>query len=258
MTQSIIDSSFGSVVQVADAPPGADVIVVCEHAANAIPASLSGLGISRETGESHVAWDPGALGVAKGLAQHLSAPLVYGCVSRLVYDCNRPPEAADAIPERSEVHEIPGNSGLSPDARTARITEVYAPFRDVLAHEIASRTGALALMVTVHSFTPVYRGVSREVEIGLLHGRDAAIAKTMLAATPPDMPFRVRLNEPYSAADGVAHTLDVHGAANNLPSVMLEIRSDLISTAADQNAMAARLAPWLRQTLVAYKNGEAA
>lgn len=255
---SSFGTDFGPVVRVVDAPAAADILLVCEHASNAMPAGFGGLGLDRAVLDTHVAWDPGALGVATGLAAQLAAPLVHGCVSRLVYDCNRPPEARDAIPAASEVYDIPGNAMMSGAERQARIDTVYLPFRARLADEIAARRRALALLVTVHSFTPRYRGVPRDVQIGLLHGRDAKFAEAMLRNAPEGLDYVTRLNDPYSAADGVAHTLDLHGAVNGLPSVMLEIRNDLLTTAADQAAMADLLAPWIRQTLTNYQSGAAA
>lgn len=249
MTTPPEDSAFGPAARVLPAPASADCLLVCEHASNRVPEALGGLGLDAAALQSHVAWDPGALGVARGLAERLAAPLVYATVSRLVYDCNRPPEAPDAIPGRSEAYDIPGNLRLTAAARAVRVAGVYAPFRRTLAAEIAARRGALRLMVTVHSFTPVYLGVARAVEIGILHGRDAGLAQAMLAERPAELPHEVRLNEPYSATDGVAHTLDAHGAANRLASVMVEIRNDLIATPAAQAAMAARLAPWIARAM---------
>lgn len=241
-------SDFGPAVHAACGSPAATALVVCEHASNRFPEFLDGLGLGMAARNSHIAWDPGALGVATVLAGQLGAPLVYGGVSRLVYDCNRPPEAHDAIPARSEIHDVPGNAGLTDADRQARVAAVYEPFRAALAGKIAIRSDQLSLLVTVHSFTPVYMGRPRKVEIGILHGKDDRFARAMMAAAPKDLPHVLRLNEPYSAADGVAHTLDLHGAANGLHSVMIEIRNDLIASEAAQAAMAARLAPWISET----------
>ncbi len=249
---------FGPAVHVQPGSAGAATLVVCEHASHRIPAELRGLGLPAETLQSHIAWDPGALGVAEALARLLGAALVSGGVSRLVYDCNRPPEAPSAIPARSEVFDIPGNANLSALQRQQRVEAVYAPFRAALSDTLRERRATLRLMVTVHSFTPVYNGQRRDSQIGILHGRDAGFATAMLAATPADIGLRVRLNEPYSAADGVAHTLDLHGAANTLPSVMLEIRNDLIRTGAAQATMAHILAPWITTALDRYQRKGAA
>lgn len=246
-------TGLGPVVHVEPAAPDASIILVCEHGSARIPDALAGLGLSPELLQSHIAWDPGALGVAHGLARRFAAPLVHGGISRLVYDCNRPPESPDAIPAHSEIHGVPGNLGLDAAARRERVDEIYWPFTNRLAAEIRTRRAALELMVTVHSFTPVYRGRRRDVEIGILHGKDARFAEQMVALAPAGQDHVVRLNKPYSAADGVAHTLDLHGAANRLPSVMLEIRNDLIATGAQQDDIADLMAKWIGQSLAAFR-----
>jgi predicted N-formylglutamate amidohydrolase len=248
MDAAQVAQQFGPVVHVRPAGPDADVLVVCEHASNRFPAREA-LELSPELRESHIAWDPGALGVAVGLAARLEAPLVHGGVSRLLYDCNRPPEAHDAIPERSETYDIPGNASLSEIARRRRVEHIYFPFRDRLASEIETRREALALLVTVHSFTPIFHGRKREVELGILHGTDARFAIEMAATRPTGCELDTRINEPYGPEDGVTHTLDLHGTPNGLLNVMLEIRNDLIDTADRQQDMAELLAPWLETTL---------
>lgn len=249
MGDSHIDPDLGPAVHVRPARPDAAVLIVCEHASNRIPATFGDLGLAPALRDSHIAWDPGALPLAEALAGRFGAPLVHGGISRLVYDCNRPPEAPDAIPAISEIHAVPGNAGLSPEARLRRVEGVYEPFRARLAEEIATRRAALSLLVTVHSFTPVYRGERRAVEVGLLHGTDPRFAAAMAAAPPKGWRRDTRINQPYGPEDGVAHTLDLHGPPNRLMSVMLEIRNDLIASAADQRAMADALAPWIGRVL---------
>ncbi|OIQ26978.1 MAG: N-formylglutamate amidohydrolase [Alphaproteobacteria bacterium MedPE-SWcel] len=249
MSTDTLVASFGPAFAKTPSAADAEVIVVCEHASNWIPPDLNGLGLAAAARESHIAWDPGALGVSRHLAERLSAPMVEGCISRLVYDLNRPPESPTAIPPVSEIFDVPGNRNLSDAARKMRVEAVYTPFRAALEEEIQRRRTALRLMVTVHSFTPVYNGENRAVELGLLHGRDDRFARAMLARRPSDNSWNVQLNAPYSASDGVAHTLDLHGCDNGLLNVMLEIRNDLIATEHQQQSWAAALAPWIQATL---------
>lgn len=225
-------------VVVEGAAGGAPIVFVCEHASADMPARFGDLGISAETRNSHAAWDPGALDVARRLARRFDAPLVYGGVSRLLYDCNRSPDARDAIPPRSERHVIPGNADLSAEERERRIAEIYRPFCRALESKIETR--APKAIVTVHSFTPVYFGEQRSVEIGLLHDRDSRLADAMLARAPASGP-RMRRNEPYGPGDGVMHTLRTHAEARGLLNVMIEIRNDLIAKREDQAAVAAGL-----------------
>ncbi len=227
---------------------GAPLVFVCEHASNHIPEKYANLGLDETVRASHVAWDPGASAVARRLAEALDAPLVEAGVSRLVYDCNRPPEAADAMPAKSEIHEIPGNRALSDAARAARVAEIYAPFRRLLAETIAARPAPPAL-ITIHSFTPIYHGRPRGVEIGILHDADSRLADAMLESAPAHTTHDVRRNAPYGPADGVTHTLREHALSAGLPNVMIEIRNDLIAAEAEQEAMAKMLAPWIAAAL---------
>ncbi|MDW4499679.1 N-formylglutamate amidohydrolase [Sulfitobacter sp. D35] len=229
-------------------PDGASgIVLVCEHACNFIPKDLRCLGLSPEVQVSHAAWDPGAFAVAMRLSESLDAPLIFSGISRLVYDCNRPPDAPGAMPEKSEVFDIPGNRGMSTEERLSRVASFYEPFRATLAKTIVD-TRAQAL-VTVHSFTPVYMGARREVEIGVLHDEDARLANAMLDAATAHTDLAVRRNAPYGPEDGVTHTLREHGLSNDLPNVMIEVRNDLIADAPAQDGMASMLSGWIAAAL---------
>lgn len=203
------------------------VILVCEHASNFIPASLGGLGLGHAAKVSHAAWDIGALALAQRLSTALDAPLVTSRISRLVYDCNRPPEESGAVPEKSERIEVPGNRGLGPGEKATRVREVYVPFCDLLARTIETRATP-TILVTIHSFAPVYFEKRRDVELGILHDRDDRVAQRMLLAAEGHSSLRTELNQPYSAADGVTHSLREHAVPRGLPNVMIEVRNDLL------------------------------
>ena len=218
-------------------------VLVCEHASTLIPVPLAGLGLPEELRRAHIAWDPGALALARLLAERLNAPLLAGGISRLVYDCNRPPDSPDAVPVRSEVHDIPGNKGLSDKALKERADRIYHPFHAALEALLNER--AAPVLVTVHSFTPVYRGEARDTEIGILHDADARLADAMLARAGRQARWRVERNAPYGPEDGVTHTLRRHALPGGLLNVMLELRNDLLMTQEDLVAMAALLGDWL-------------
>ncbi len=223
-------------------------VIVCEHAANHFDPAWGDLGLSGDQKQAHIAWDPGALGLARGLAERLDAPLVHATQSRLIYDLNRPPHSPGAMPEVSEIHQVPGNRGLTPDARLRRTGGIYLPFHDGLRMMLAARMalGQMPVLITVHSFTPVYHGQPRAVEFGVIHDTDDRLARAIAAQNTG---LITRLNEPYSAADGVTHTLALHATPYALRHAMLELRNDLIADDAAQSAMAARLAPVLRAAI---------
>ncbi len=219
-------------------PKGAaPVVIACEHASAAIPTGYRDLGLSATARHSHAAWDIGASGLARALARRLDAPLVTARQSRLVFDCNRPVDAPAATPAQVEIHDVPGNANLDPAERAARAAAVHAPFHAALAATLAARPAAA--LVTIHSFTPVWHGTPRAVEIGYLHGADDRLARALLAATPKDR--TAALNAPYGPDDGVLYTIDRHGTSAGRPCVMIEVRNDLIRTTAAQESFAALL-----------------
>ena len=170
------------------------------------------------------------------LSRLIDAPLVLQRYSRLAYDCNRPPDAADAMPEISETTHIPGNRNLSPADKLARIREIYRPFHAAIADLLDARAadGIRSLVVTIHSFTPVYKGEPRSVELGILHDRDTRLAERLITSFPG---VDARFNEPYGPEDGVLHTLNVHAAPRGLEHAMIEIRNDLVSDERGQTAV---------------------
>ena len=236
---------------IGEGAPGA-ALILCEHASHRIPAAYGGLGLSPEAAVSHAAWDPGARDLALHLARSLEATLVASTVSRLVYDCNRPPEAASAMPEKSELIDVPGNAGLTSAQRDERTSTIYRPFCDAVAAQIAARQGRgqPTALITIHSFTPVYYGEVRETEIGILHDTDTALADAMLKAASKLPRHAIHRNRPYGPEDGVTHSLQIHGLANGLPNVMIEVRNDLLQTPEQISAIGDELGQMIIPALI--------
>lgn len=240
-----------------DEPPAAqwlrqdsasNLVLVCDHAGRLLPRALGTLGLSDHELESHIAWDIGTAGVATRLSERLEASLLMQTYSRLVIDCNRPPDAADSVTERSEWGEVRGNVGLSAAQRDARRHAIFDPYHTALTALLDQRRAAHrpTLLVALHSFTPSFRGVERPWHIGLMHRRDAQTAKTLLAQLRRDERLVVGDNEPYPIEDGSDYTLPLHGEARGIAHIGIEIRQDLIADEAGQKTWAGRLASLLR------------
>lgn len=255
----IEQQGFPARIEGADAP--SRLVLVCEHASNAFPEPWGALGLDGAAQRAHIAWDPGALGLARGLAARLGACLVHAPVSRLIHDLNRAPDSPGAMPARSETYEVPGNAAITPQDRAARAAAVYSPFHNSLAALIAQRIalGLRPVVVTVHSFTPVWHGKPRAVELGVIHDDtrpgDDRLAREVLVAAWAMTGLQSELNAPYSAADGVTHLLRCHAVPYGLPHAMLEIRNDLIDTSEAEAAMADQLAPVLTRALAMFEGG---
>lgn len=225
-------------------------VLICEHASRQMPRRLGKLGLPDAELERHIAWDIGAEPVARLLSRLMDAPLALQRYSRLAYDCNRPPESPGAMAELSELTAIPGNQGLTAADRLARIEGLYRPFHDGVSRLLDARAaaGVKTLVVSIHSFTPVYKGNRRSVELGILHDRDTALASKLIKSFPN---IDARLNEPYGPKDGVMHTLNMHGFARGLPHAMIEIRNDLVADGRGQDEWAQRLSVPLIQAAAA-------
>ncbi|PHR22422.1 MAG: N-formylglutamate amidohydrolase [Hoeflea sp.] len=247
----LIEPSEGPAFAVRRPDGASDVVLICEHASKTMPKALGTMGLDEAALESHIAWDIGAQRVAEMLSDRLEAPLVSQRFSRLAYDCNRPPEVAGAYPDRSEIYDVPGNAGLSAEDKARRAEALYHPFHEAIDALVDGRLsdGRNVVLVTVHSFTPVYFGTPREGHLGILHDDDSRFADAMLEAAQVLELDQVLRNYPYGPQDGVTHTLQRHGLTRQIANVMLEIRNDLITDEAGQAVWAARIAELLEMSL---------
>ena len=244
----------------ADEPPAVATIrrdgsspflLTCDHASLRIPRSLETLGLTPEQACSHIAWDIGALQVASLLAEALDATLLVQNYSRLVIDCNRPPEAADSIASSSDSIRIAGNENLDAAARSARLAEIFIPYHQELTALLEHRRleNRRTLLVAMHSFTPTYAGVARPWHIGLMYRHDARLGTALLPLLRAEAGLCVGDNQPYAIDEGIDYTLPLHGEAGGIPHIGIEIRQDLIADGAGQETWAARLAGLFPRTL---------
>jgi predicted N-formylglutamate amidohydrolase len=219
------------------------VVLICEHAGQQIPRTISSIGLDDGILSTHIAWDIGAAGLARALSKLLDAPLVLQRYSRLVFDCNRGPEAEDAIIERGDGMMISMNTNLSQLDHQYRYETVYLPFFEAVNAVIEDciESGQQPAIVTIHSFTPILNGRKRNLDLGVLHDSDHRFADRILSQTEQTDDYNARRNEPYAPQDGVTHTLIMHGIKRKLPNVMFEVRNDLIGDLDAQGQWAQRL-----------------
>jgi predicted N-formylglutamate amidohydrolase len=224
-------------------------LLTCDHYGRLIPRVLGDLGVPAAELTRHIAWDIGIAGVADALSGHLDAHLIAQRYSRLVIDCNRPPEVASSIPRISEATAIPGNEGLTGDAIAARRQEIFQPYHRRIGEAIDRRLrdGVPTVLVSLHSFTPVYAGVARPWHIGTLYHRDTRLPPLLLKLLRAEPDLVVGDNEPYAVSDQTDHTIPVHGEARGLINSGIEIRQDLIADPAGQRQWADRLARILKE-----------
>ena len=226
-------------------------VLVCDHASNWIPSEYGDLGLPDAARVAHIAWDPGALGVSHELSRLLNAPLIHSNVSRLIINCNRHTSAPDLIPAIGELTVVPGNQDLSPEERERRIAMAHRPFHDAINRILdeRERLGRTTILVSIHTFTPVYKGIQRHCQIGLISDRDRRLADPVISLLKAQTSFHVGDNDPYAPSDGVYYTLTVHGENRGLLPLMIEIRNDEVKTADAEKAWAKLLANVLSDAL---------
>jgi predicted N-formylglutamate amidohydrolase len=244
MTTPLLDPDDPAAVTFVNENGASVFFLTCDHGGRAFPRRLGRLGLAEADSFRHIAWDIGIAEVGRRLSAALDAALIVQTYSRLVIDCNRDPSVPSSIPEVSEDTEIPGNHNLSEAERTARREAIFRPYHDRIADALDRRQaqGRASVLVALHSFTPVFLGVSRPWEIGVLFNRDERLARPLIELLRADGDLVMGENEPYRVTDLTDYTVPVHGERRGLPHVEIEIRQDLIPEPAGQTAWAGRLA----------------
>ncbi|MES0034945.1 N-formylglutamate amidohydrolase [Mesorhizobium sp. M0046] len=221
-----------------------DIVLICEHASNHIPAEYARLGLDSRHLQRHIAWDIGAAAVTRALSKLLDAPAFLSSYSRLLIDLNRPLGSSGSIPALSEDTGIPGNVGLDPEERSRRAEVMFAPFHDRVAAHLDDRAkqGRPTRIATIHSFTPVFLGIARPWHAGVLYDRAVDFGQAVLAGLRADRALNAAANEPYVISRDGDYAIPVHGDDRDIPAILIEIRQDLLAGRSGIEEWAKRLA----------------
>ncbi len=234
-----------------------DLFLTADHAGRVIPRRLGRLGLPADELIRHIGWDIGIASVTEHLSTALDATAVLQTYSRLVIDCNRDPTVASSIPKVSEITLVPGNRDLTAVERAARQAEIFAPYHARIGGLLDARQAAArrTIYIAMHSFTPVFKGESRAMQVGVLYNRDARLANIMLDLLRAEGDLVVGDNAPYAVSDITDYGVPVHAERRGLPHVEIEIRQDLIANEVGQAAWAERLTRLLRAAEARLWNG---
>ncbi|MDB4974618.1 MAG: N-formylglutamate amidohydrolase [Myxococcaceae bacterium] len=219
-------------------------LLTCDHAGCSLPRQLGDLGVAASELRRHIAWDLGVAELGRALALKLDAFLILQTYSRLAIDVNRPLGTPESIVTLSERTAIPGNVDLTEDARRARELAIFVPYHERIEAELERRrrVGGATVLVALHSFTPTFKDVARRWHSGILYGRDARLARPMLAYLQREPGLVVGDNEPYAVSEETDYTVVVHAERRGIPYVEIEVRQDLLADPAGHEAWALRLA----------------
>jgi predicted N-formylglutamate amidohydrolase len=223
--------------------PSAGLLILCDHAANHVPPEYAALGLDAAEFRRHIAYDPGAAAVTSALSRRLGVPAVMSTFSRLLIDANRGEDDPTLIMRLSDGAVVPGNAAVDEAERARRVARFHAPYHGAIAAAVDDSLGrgVVPALISIHSFTPVWRGRARPWHAGILWDRDPRLAQPLIAALAADPALVVGDNEPYAGALA-GDTLYRHGTRRGLAHALVEIRQDLIAEEAGALAWAERLA----------------
>lgn len=230
-------------VEAVDGKVERGLVFLCDHARNSLPEAYGSLGLSTEQFRRHIAYDIGARELTLGLARHFAAPALLTCYTRLLIDPNRGLDDPTLIMQLSDGAVIPGNAQIDAAERQNRIARFHQPYHRAINRMLdrIQTHDVVPVIVSIHSFTPFWKGWPRPWHVGLLWDRDARMVQPMIAALRQESGLVVGDNEPYSGAlEG--DTLSTHGTKRGFPHVLIEVRQDLIAEKSGVDDWVQRLA----------------
>ena len=230
--------------------PASGVIILCDHASNEIPPEYRALGMPEDQLSRHIAYDIGAAGMARRLADVLGAPALLTNFSRLLIDPNRGEDDPTLVMRLSDGAVVPGNARVDDAEIDRRINRFSRPYDRAIKTKIseAMATGIRPVILSIHSFTPIWRGSPRPWHAGILWAKDGRLSQALIGALSAKDDLVVGDNEPYNGAL-TGDVIDRHALANGFSNTLIEIRQDLIANRQDAAAWGDRLAETLRPLL---------
>ncbi|CUH64408.1 putative N-formylglutamate amidohydrolase [Thalassovita autumnalis] len=224
-------------------------LITCDHATNTVPPFVNGgeLGLGAGDMNRHIAYDVGAAGVTRALADALGCAAILSDFSRLVIDPNRGDDDPTLLMKLYDGTIIPANRHADAAELERRLDACYRPYHAALADLAARRDDTV--IISMHSFTPQLQGrAPRPWHIGVLWAEDGRYAQPLITRLKEEPDLCVGDNEPYTGyLPGDA--IDTHATAHGRPNALIEIRNDLIETDQQQAQWGQRLAPILTETL---------
>ncbi|MEI2384959.1 N-formylglutamate amidohydrolase [Breoghania sp. JC706] len=241
------DETFDPVETIAGDEAGG-LLLLCDHARNALPAEYGTLGLPHAELERHIGYDIGVAPLTRLLAERLGVPAVMTTFSRLLIDPNRGEDDPTIVMRISDGALIPDNAYIGEEERQRRIDRYYRPYHETVAATLDRMlaTGRVPAIFSIHSFTPVWRGWPRPWHVGVLWDKDPRMPEPLLAALGRDPALIVGDNEPYVGALK-NDTMYKHGTSRGLAHALIEVRQDLIGDEAGVAEWAGRLAPILAE-----------
>lgn len=226
----------------------AGLLLLCDHACNVVPPEYGDLGLPPAQFKRHIGYDIGARPLTVELARRLNVPALLTTYSRLLIDPNRGEDDPTIVMRLSDGAVVPGNARIDDAERERRIRLFHQPYHDLIDRTLDKmlEVAAAPVVVSIHSYTAVWRGVPRPWHAGILWDSDGRVVRPFLDMLAADDDLVIGDNEPY---DGALKndTMYRHGSQRGLAHALLEVRQDLIADNAGVMEWADRLCPILEE-----------
>ncbi|WP_244635877.1 N-formylglutamate amidohydrolase [Chthonobacter albigriseus] len=218
------------------------LLLICDHASNALPEAYGSLGLPASEFSRHIAYDIGAAWITRRLAARFGAPALLTRYSRLLIDPNRGEDDPTLVMRLSDGAVVPGNARIDDVERQARIDRFHRPYHHAINQTLDAMAarGTVPVIVSIHSFTDAWKGVPRPWHVGVLWDTDDRLNRPLIDALGAAGDLVVGDNEPYDGAL-LNDTLYRHGTARGFAHTLIEVRQDLIAEEAAAYAWADRL-----------------
>ncbi|MFK7837388.1 MAG: N-formylglutamate amidohydrolase [Sulfitobacter sp.] len=244
----LLGTSDPDPIDVWHAQSASPLFLLCEHAGQAVPQSLNGLGLPEGAIDRHIGWDIGAEKLACAIADRLQCPLILQRYSRLVIDCNRPPLSEGSVPERSDGVFVPGNAGLEKQGHDLRRQAIFDPMNEAIT--AAFEAHPRRAVFSIHSYTRHFQGEDRRWDAGFLTRHDTETAHHLMAAIAKVAPeLNLALNQPYQIDDASDWFIPRYAEARGMRHALIEVRNDHLRDSAGITRWADLLAPAIQTVL---------
>lgn len=227
---------------VGDPDTAGPFVFTCEHATNLLP-EWQAEPDERRLLADHWGWDIGAADLTRALVALTGSCGVLSHFSRLVCDPNRHPGESSFVVDAIDGRRLSFNRSVDDAERRRREQRYFEPYHAAIDRTLLRRRalGAPVRLCSIHSFTPVYLGSARAMEIGVLFDAHDVHAWRLEGALA-EQGFEVALNAPYSGREGLIYAAQRHGRAHDLVYLELEVRQDLIDAPERALSVAERVA----------------
>lgn len=203
------------------------VVLLCEHGGNAVPSPWKDLGIPRAFFDTHFGSDIGAAELTINVAERLGATAIVSNYSRLFLDYNRHSNDPDCFKLDMGGIPIPANQRLSETEIQLRERYARLPLERAIDQWTLAEATKPALLISIHSFSPVWNNQIRECEIGVMWREDTRLAHPLIEALRQG-DIKVDDNQPYDFRTSDWFTLKRHGLDVGVPCAYIEIRNSFL------------------------------